>query len=334
MEIVERIMKIAKYLITPFCFFIVLILSFNLYGDTESSLVDIIYEDDSTFISLVKQLFENTSMTGNLLHEENMNDFPLLLYKVKKGDNIWNIAKKSNTSISTIYSINNINQEGNLIKQGQKFIILKNKKGILHKVKKGETLEKIAQKYSKNGVTLSLLKSVNDIRESDSIRPGENIFIPGATLSNREIKERSNPKWILPLKKSGSKITSEFSKWRVIWINGKKYSGPHKGIDIANKLKTNIYASRKGIVKFVGYKTGYGRVVYINHGDGYESRYAHLLSYKVKKGQWVEQGQIIGKLGNTGRSTGPHVHFEIRYKKTAKNPRNYVKELSTLPKKK
>ncbi|MFW5799604.1 MAG: LysM peptidoglycan-binding domain-containing M23 family metallopeptidase, partial [Spirochaetota bacterium] len=218
---------------------------------------------------------------------------------------------------------------------GQKFIVLRGKKGLLHKVQKGETLEKIAEQYSAFGVTLSTLLRENDIRKEDSIRPGENLFIPGATLSRNEIIERSNPKWILPISAYGSYITSEFSKWRTIWINGKKYSSPHKGIDISNKNKydTKILSTRKGTVTFVGYKTGYGRVVYINHGKGYESRYGHLSKYYVRKGQWVNQGQVIGKMGNTGRSSGPHLHFEIRYYGNAKNPRNYVKDLSTLPKK-
>ncbi len=313
---------------------LVSLISINLSADNLKE-NNIVFDDNYTYISLVKPILENNLNTSNSDILNNSEEFPMMVYRVKKNENFTVIAEKLKTDLSTIYSINDIKQDGNIILPGQKFLILPGKKGLLHRVNKSETLSEIAEKYSEYGVTLSDILYENDISENDSIRVGENIFIPGASLTGSEIIERSNPKWILPINKQKSYITSEFSKWRTIWINGRKYSGPHKGMDIANKngIGTNIYAVRKGVVSFVGYKTGYGRVVYINHGDGYETRYAHLSKYIVKKGQRVKQGQIIAKLGNTGRSTGPHLHFEIRYNGIAKNPKRIINELYDIPKK-
>jgi murein DD-endopeptidase MepM/ murein hydrolase activator NlpD len=319
------------HLISISVLFIILsfLISINLNANNQIT-NNIIFDDNYTYISLIKPVIsQNISYNSNL---DNNNDFPMLVYRVKKNENFTTIAEKLKTDLSTIYSINNIKQDGNIIHPGQKYLILPGKKGLLHKVKKGETITDIANLYKDYGVTLRDILIENDILEEDSIREGENLFIPGASLSGNEIIERSNPKWILPIQKYRSYITSEFSRWRTIWINGRKYSGPHKGIDIANRngVGTNIYAVRKGVVSFVGYKTGYGRVVYINHGDGYHTRYAHLSKYIVKKGQRVNQGDIIAKMGNTGRSTGPHLHFEIRYKGIAKNPKNIIRELYNI----
>ncbi len=331
-----RFYKKLFFILFIFIFFSFFFVKTITSASENSSPFDIVYEDNLTYLSMVSPTLEtNLSLTDSSLEELKENqDFSMLVYKVKRNDNFSLIARRLRTDISTIYSLNNIEQDGNIIRPGEKFIILKGKKGLLHVVKKGETLDKIAKQYEKFGVSILEIRETNDIRTGETVRPGEKLFIPGASLSARELVERSNPKWVLPIE-SRSYITSEFSRWRTIWIKGRKYSGPHKGIDLGNRkgTKTKIYASRKGRVTYVGYKNGYGRVVYINHGDGYETRYAHLSKYYVKKGQWVSQGQIIGKMGNTGRSTGPHLHFEVRYRGTAKNPKNYVDKLRRIRKK-
>ncbi len=98
----------------------------------------------------------------------------------------------------------------------------------------------------------------------------------------------------------------------------------HKGIDFAGPVKTDIVATGDGIIKQV--KTnlgGYGKVITIDHGFGYVTRYAHLSAFKVKKGDKVKRGQVIGLLGTTGRSTGPHVHYEVILRGIPKNPVHY-----------
>lgn len=98
----------------------------------------------------------------------------------------------------------------------------------------------------------------------------------------------------------------------------------HNGIDIANDFKTEIHASGKGVVTFSGYNGSYGKIIIINHGYGYESIYAHNSKLAVKYGDKVKKGQLIAYMGSTGRSTGNHVHFEIRQYGKPINPYNIL----------
>ena len=94
----------------------------------------------------------------------------------------------------------------------------------------------------------------------------------------------------------------------------------HHGIDLAGPSRTPVMATASGTVTRSGTATGYGRVIYIDHGNGFETRYGHLRSASVRVGDEVTTRQVIGQLGNTGRSTGPHVHYEIRYQNQPLNP--------------
>ena len=97
----------------------------------------------------------------------------------------------------------------------------------------------------------------------------------------------------------------------------------HAGIDMRARY-VPLMASRDGTVVFAGYMTGYGKIIKINHGSGYETRSAHLEKMYVKVGDKVKSGQVIGQTGMTGRVTGPHLHFEIRKNGKANNPMNYL----------
>ena len=98
----------------------------------------------------------------------------------------------------------------------------------------------------------------------------------------------------------------------------------HKGIDFAGKFGDKIVAVASGVVTFSGKKTGYGNLIEINHGNGYVTRYAHNQSHLVLSGDIVEKGQIIAEMGSTGRSTGPHVHFEVLRNNKPMNPERYI----------
>ena len=98
----------------------------------------------------------------------------------------------------------------------------------------------------------------------------------------------------------------------------------HNGVDLANSQGTPIYAARSGKVTVATYGGTYGYYVTINHGDGYSSLYAHMTHYTVSKGQTVKKGDVIGYMGSTGRSTGPHLHFSIFYNGSSVNPMNYI----------
>jgi murein DD-endopeptidase MepM/ murein hydrolase activator NlpD len=98
----------------------------------------------------------------------------------------------------------------------------------------------------------------------------------------------------------------------------------HKGLDISARLKAPILAPANGIVRFVGWDHGYGKSIIISHGHGIKTRYAHLQKALVKKGQYVKRGDTIALVGSTGRSTGPHLHYEVHVNGMAVNPLRYI----------
>ncbi|MFU0824493.1 MAG: Murein hydrolase activator NlpD [Clostridium sp.] len=105
---------------------------------------------------------------------------------------------------------------------------------------------------------------------------------------------------------------------------GMRWGKMHKGIDIANVEGSPIHAALDGKVSYAGWMEGYGNVIKIQHNNGVETTYAHCKLIRVKSGEQVKRGQLIGDMGSTGRSTGPHIHFEIRINGVPQNPSNYI----------
>ena len=113
-------------------------------------------------------------------------------------------------------------------------------------------------------------------------------------------------------------------RWRKDPFTGKRMF--HQGVDISAGRGTPVVAPGDGKVVFVGWSAGYGKLVEIDHGYGILTRFGHLHNYNVKEGQLIRRGERLGKVGSTGRSTGPHLHYEIRYKGKPINPIPYLKE--------
>jgi murein DD-endopeptidase MepM/ murein hydrolase activator NlpD len=126
--------------------------------------------------------------------------------------------------------------------------------------------------------------------------------------------------WIVPCKYK--RVSSAYG-WRIHPVYG--YKKFHYGIDLAANQGTPIVASRSGKVIKATYDSSAGYFVTIDHGDGFSSKYLHMTHYIVKKGDYVTAGQVIGYVGSTGASTGPHLHFGILYKGEYVNPANYIK---------
>ncbi|MTI48593.1 MAG: M23 family metallopeptidase [Firmicutes bacterium] len=112
-------------------------------------------------------------------------------------------------------------------------------------------------------------------------------------------------------------ITSPFGYRKDPFTGGTDF---HSGIDIANWYGTKVKAAGSGVVTFAGYNGSYGYVIVVKHGYGYESIYAHNRKLLVKVGDRIKKGQVISEMGSTGRSTGPHLHFEVRYHGDPVNP--------------
>lgn len=137
-----------------------------------------------------------------------------------------------------------------------------------------------------------------------------------AVRSNRDILASTPSIW-----PTEGYVTSPFGMRRSPFTGKAEF---HKGIDIANSRGTPIYAPANGEVTFVGEQNAYGNTILIQHGNGLSTRYAHLSRYAVKVGQQIKRGDIIAYMGNTGRSTGPHLHYEVRVNGVCVNPMRYI----------
>ena len=164
---------------------------------------------------------------------------------------------------------------------------------------------------------VAIVKHVNDnVTETDIIK--EEVVVEAVA----KIVERGTkipPTYIKPL--SGGSITSNFGKRNISLKGASTY---HEGVDWGTPIGTKVWASCGGTVTRAGWGSGYGYVIYIKHADGRETRYAHLSKIYVKVGEYVSQGQKIALSGNSGRSSGPHLHFEMRINGKAVNPLNYL----------
>ncbi|HEV2281694.1 MAG TPA: M23 family metallopeptidase [bacterium] len=123
------------------------------------------------------------------------------------------------------------------------------------------------------------------------------------------------------LRPSGGVVTSRFG-WRIHPLFGRPEF--HTGLDIATQYGSPVTAARNGFVRFVGWESGYGRIIVLDHGAGMETRYSHLSAALVSPGQAVERGQVIGRIGSTGWSTGPHLFFEVRRNGVPVDPAGYL----------
>lgn len=183
-------------------------------------------------------------------------------------------------------------------------------------VKKGESIDVLAKRFN---LAKSELLSSN---EGGVPRVGEAYFIPsGVGLIHWGGESQEKTKESLESKEFGWPVPS---KKRVSSLFGKRWGRAHEGIDIPGPVGTQIVASRGGKATFVGRMGGYGNIVIISHNDGYFSVYAHLSKFQVNQGAIIKRGQKIGKMGKTGRVTGSHLHFEIRYNSKALDPKPFL----------
>jgi murein DD-endopeptidase MepM/ murein hydrolase activator NlpD len=235
-------------------------------------------------------------------------------YTVKKGDSVSKIAADNNLSLDAIIASNNM-QNARLLREGETLRI-PNMDGIPYTVVKGDTYQKIADKMN---VAVEAILDANDIQD-DNIRIGDVLFLPGARMRADDLKMALGELFIYPVR---GRLSSPFG-WRKDPFTGQRRY--HSAIDIAAASGTPVKAASAGKVTTVAYSAVFGNYVIITHSGGFQSMYAHLKSTGVKEGDRMDQGQTIGAVGNTGRSTGPHLHFSIYKNGRAVNPLEYVKQ--------
>lgn len=230
----------------------------------------------------------------------------IVVYVVQKGDTLSEIAENFDVSINTIKWENNL---GSTLKPGKELRILP-VTGVRHTIKKGDTFNKIANLYEVDTEDITIY---NDI-SADKLIPGKKIIIPNgikktavtkikkvATSQSSKISTASSGSGYY-IRPTGGRVTSKF---------GPRKGRYHYGIDYGAPTGTPIVAAASGTVLKTSCGSGYGKCLVIKHNNGTQTLYAHASKIFVAAGTKVQQGQKVAAVGSTGRSSGPHLHFEI-----------------------
>lgn len=283
--------------------------------ETDSALSDIMTEDGF----LLKPALNSVEGDRSTASE-------IFAYQVEPGDTLSSISQRFGISKDTLVMENDL-WNANRLRSGMTLNILP-VNGISHLVKKGDTVEKIAKKYK---VEASVIIKQNQLEEEDDLLVGTALIIPGAkkamptyTSTTSTTAPSTIAQYAYKGPKSGRLIWPTLSK--AVLTQG--YHRGHYAIDIANRAKGPIFAAASGKVirADYGWNGGYGNVIIIDNGAGMQTLYAHNEKLYVTVGQYVEQGQTISWMGNSGRVYGPtgiHVHFEVRINGVKYNPMNF-----------
>ncbi|GAB1432292.1 hypothetical protein MASR2M29_09170 [Spirochaetota bacterium] len=231
-----------------------------------------------------------------------------LVYKVVKGDTISEIASRYGVSTDSIVTFNDISNARAL--SIGKYLKIPTINGILYKTKDGDTAAALSESYS---ISQERIMEINGIG-NEALQNGIMVFLPDARLSSWVLREISGDLFLWPIR---GYITSWYG-WRNDPFTGSRSF--HTGIDIGAARGTPIKAAMEGTVSATGYSTVSGNYVVIRHHSGYSSMYAHLDRIDVKAGARVSQASVIGIVGSTGYSTGPHLHFTVSKNGITMNP--------------
>lgn len=241
---------------------------------------------------------------------------PLLVtHIVEAGETLWDIARMYDIDVDTILAANET-VDPNRLRIGSSLTIL-TVRGALHTVQRGESMWDISRMY---GVSIDEIAQNNGIADPSRLQVQTRLVIPGAQAQAAALRRDAvfadgrllrNFEW--PLQ---GRISSRY---------GQRWGRMHHGLDVAVPVGTPTRASAGGRVTYSGAMGTYGIIVIIDHGNGVETRYAHLSRTVARVGQRVQRGELIAYSGNTGHSTGPHLHYEIRLRGQSVNPESYLR---------
>jgi len=263
----------------------------------------------------------------------------VVTYQVQQGDNIFDIAIRFGLSPETVvWSNREALADAPWLIQPGLVLYIPPVDGIYYTVRAGETIAGIAANYEID--QSAIVNEWNKLKEGDKLQEGQLLVLEGA--------QGDDIVWAPPVSTSPSTGAVGYSYgvcsgvsftgpgangWFVLPTGSTRVSGwyfhdvrnpTHIGLDYACRLGDPLYAADNGVVTIAGWNGGYGILVEINHGNGFITRYGHNNSLAVKCGDAVYQGQVVGYCGTTGYSTGPHLHFEIRYNGVPHDPQNYL----------
>lgn len=242
----------------------------------------------------------------------------VITYTAQKGDTLSSVASTFGVSTDTIRWANDLQTDDLRIGQALKIPPVT---GIVHKVSEGETVQSIAKKYKTDSQKIVNFP-FNDFADLDTfaLSVGQTLVVPDGV----------QPQAVAIAFVPPSFISAPMGTGRLLWpTSGVITQYPiwyHMAFDIANPGLPGVMAADGGVVVYTGWdRYGYGNHVIVDHGGGLSTLYAHLTEYYVKVGDRVSRGQVIAKMGSTGRSTGPHLHFETRINNAPVNPGQFFK---------
>ena len=263
----------------------------------------------------------------------------VITYTVRSGDTLFGISEKYGISPETILWSNSILKDDPHLLRPDQELLISPVTGVVRIVYEGDTVEGLASVYRADTDDIIDWPGNHLDPDNPDLIEGDVIVVPGGERDfvqwtvPRIARAKRNP---LPTGAGPGACTGGYQGGAVgsgsfIWpasnryLSGYNYSGYHPAIDIAAGLGAPIYASDSGVVVFAGWSNwGYGYMVVVDHGNGWQTLYSHLSQWNVNCGQSVYQGTVLGLSGSTGNSTGPHLHFEINYQGTRVNPWNYL----------
>mgnify|MGYP001566911328 CR=1 FL=1 len=243
---------------------------------------------------------------------------------VKSGETLSQIAGQYGLQMNTLLWANNLSSRS-LLQVGQKLAILP-VNGITHKISKGDTLASIAKRYSAKTDEIQEFNSL-----SGKLVVGTVLVVPGGRPPAAPRPPTTTRPSLATSQTSLSSVQTAGGAGKFLWPTTHRrltqyYSWRHSGVDIAGPIGTPIYAAESGTVQTAAWnRGGYGYYIIINHGGGVQTLYGHNSKMLVSAGNAVERGQLIALMGSTGRSTGPHLHFEVRIGSRRTNPLNYIR---------
>jgi murein DD-endopeptidase MepM/ murein hydrolase activator NlpD len=243
----------------------------------------------------------------------------IITYTVQANDNIWAIAQGFGLKAETVVWANpSIEKSPDLLRVGQK-VIIPPVDGIYYTVSAGDTLEKLAKTYQTT-VEKIVGFEPNALEEPYALVPDQKIMLVDGR--KKVIPTNYYPMTRVGKAPKGAPTGSGRFAWPTQGMLSQRYWSGHLGIDIANRTGTPIRAADDGYVVMAGRDTwGYGNQIVIDHGNGWETRYAHLKRIKIEKGKKVRRGTLIGTVGKSGNASGPHLHYEIRLQNRPVDPR-------------
>lgn len=298
-------------------------------------------EDPNTSVSFNKEV----ELENGLYFKESFQDYEDVeemlsgvqqaqrIYTIEAGDTLWGIAQKNDLTFKELCALNPdfkgepLNEKSS-IKAGDELIVTKQESMLEVRITKIVTWEEeipystVSEKSGDllKGQKKTVQNGVNGVRSvtAERVYDANGIQLSQQIIGTEVVKEPVNQKIQI-----GTKISYISGSGQFIWPvpNYRRvsrwYGGSHRGVDITGALGTPIYASAAGTVTKAGYNragagTNYGYSIILDHGNGYTTIYAHCTSLVVSAGEYVKQGQLVGYMGSTGRSTGVHLHFEIR----------------------